>query len=251
MSILTCSKANRVAPLSAAIVVLLSSCGGGSGEELPSQLSRFPADLNNPKLALSGIYADGWIGDKASVNLQQPSGERMLSVRGEVPQVADANFHTAIVIRMDNKEVASRSLPIGSFLISVPAGNMTGKRQVTVEFARLQQLPGGDGRNVGARLLFLGFEPAASRTATESSDIVRGSGLRLGTGWGAIETFNNETFRWVENDAQLLVTAPQSGDVAISFVTLNGPPKPEPNQRPRDDEHQFAQIDRFTFRWAE
>ena len=207
------------ASLSVAIAVLLSSCG----QQLPSQLSRFPADLSNPKLALSGIYADGWIGAKGAVNLKQPSGERMLLIRGEVPQIADANFHTGIVILIDNKEVARRELAVGSFQISAPPDKMTGKRLVTVEFSPLQQLPGGDDRNVGARLLSIGFEPAASRTAAESSDIVRGSGLQLGTGWGVIETFRNETFRWVENDAQVLITAAKAGDVGISLLVEPGP----------------------------
>ena len=223
MSILTWSKAKQTASLSVAIVVLLSLSGCKPVEGLPSRLSQFPADLKNPKLAVSGIYADGWIGAKGSANLEQPSGDRMLLIRGEIPQIGDASFHTGIVVRVDNKEVARRALPVGSFKVSEPVDRVTGKRLVTVEFSNVQQLPGGDGRSVGARLLSMGFEPAESRTAAESSDIVRGPGLQLGTGWGAIETFKNETFRWVENDAQLSITEAKSGDVSISLLIEPGP----------------------------
>jgi hypothetical protein len=203
--------------------MLFSACGLRTGTELPSQVSQFPADLSNPALALSGIYADGWVGAKGSLSLKQPGGDRALSIRGEVPQIADANFHTGIVIHLDNQEVGRRTLPVGSFQISVPADKKTGRRLVSVEFSPLQQLPEGDGRNVGARLLSIGFEPAASQTAAEASDIVRGPGLQLGTGWGAIETFKKETFRWVNNDAQVLITAAKPGDIAISLLVEPGP----------------------------
>jgi hypothetical protein len=223
MSILTCNNTKYMASLSAAIVMLFSACGARTGAELPSQVSRFPADLSNPGLALSGIYADGWVGAKGSLDLRQPGGERALSIRGEVPQIADAGFHTSMVVSLDGQEVARRDLPVGAFQLSVPAKTAAGKHSITVEFSPLQQLPGGDGRNVAARLQSIGFGPVASPNASESSDIVRGAGLELGTGWGAIETFKNETFRWVDNDAQVLITAAKSGDMAISLLAEPGP----------------------------
>src|SRR5437870_204446 len=175
-----------------ASVTFLCSCGG-SGGSLPSQLSRFPADLSDPKVEATGIYPDGWTGETGSVVLQQPGGEQMLTIRGMVPGVGNADFRTAIELRVDNHSVGTQSVGLGDFRISkaVPAG--AGKRRVVATFSSLQQLPGGDGRNVGARLQFIGFEPAKSAPATVSSDIVRGSGLQLGTGWGVLETFRKDT----------------------------------------------------------
>jgi hypothetical protein len=45
----------------------------------------------------------------------------------------------------------------------------------------------------------------------------------LGSGWGVLETFRNEVFRWVENDAQLLLTASKSGDVTLALFVEPGP----------------------------
>src|SRR5206468_3075095 len=39
------------------------SCGRGPGSSLPASLSRFPSDLANPALSLTGIHEDGWIGE--------------------------------------------------------------------------------------------------------------------------------------------------------------------------------------------
>jgi hypothetical protein len=79
------------------------------------------------------------------------------------------------------------------------------------------------GRLVGARLQFLGFEPAKSGTLNATSDIVKASGLAPGAKWGPLETFRNERFRWVENDAQIRMLTAKSGDVALSMVVASGP----------------------------
>jgi len=59
--------------------------------------------------------------------------------------------------------VAEQSLKVGEFEVAaaVPGGAAApGPRQVEMEFSDAQQLPGGDGRAVGARLSFAGFTPA-------------------------------------------------------------------------------------------
>jgi hypothetical protein len=56
-----------------------------------------------------------------------------------------------------------------------------------------------------------------------SGDIVRGVGVELGNGWGVVETFRGETFRWVDNDAHIRVTGSQSGDAALLLVVEPGP----------------------------
>jgi len=64
---------------------------------------------------------------------------------------------------------------------------------------------------------------AKSGEDSTSSDIVRGPGVRLGSGWGTLETFHNETFRWVENDAQIFITSDKPGPIAISLLVEPGP----------------------------
>lgn len=188
---------------------------------IPSRLDRFPADLANPGLELSGVYEDGWVGGTASLTLQQPTGGRVLVVRGMVPKIGEADFHSEVEIRIDDNSVVHQSLGTGVFLLSTPVRDGAGKRRITIAMNPVQQLPDGDGRMVGARLQSIGFEPAAS--ASGPVDIVKRFGVQLGAGWGALETYRGETFRWVENDARILLSAVPSQDVELSVVVEPGP----------------------------
>jgi hypothetical protein len=76
---------------------------------------------------------------------------------------------------------------------------------------------------VSRRIQRLQFEPAKSAAATVSSDIVRGSGVQLGTGWACWRRSARRLFRWVENDAQIRITAVQPEDVAVSLIVEPGP----------------------------
>jgi hypothetical protein len=201
------------------IFVVLVSCGHPSGTA-PSQLDHFPSDLSNPQVDASGIYADGWIAGTASANLQQPGGDQVASVRGTIPEIGDPAFKTDVTLLVDGREMGRRSVGLGDFQFSAPVKNQPGKRRVTVAFSASQQLPAGDGRMVGAQLKFLGFEPA---TSTGPVDVVQGPNLQLGSGWGPIEIFHREHFRWVENDAQILITPQKTGDLEVSMEVEAGP----------------------------
>jgi hypothetical protein len=202
-------------------IAFLSNCGASGGA--PIHLSRFPEDLSDSRVQASGVYSDGWIADSASVHLQQPNGKAMLSIQGTVPRIADASFHTEARLLVDDKEVGRRTVGIGDFNISVPVSSAPGERLVGVEFSAAQELPAGDGRQVGARLKFLGFEPGSGAASVTSSDVVRGSNIQLGNGWGVLETFHNQTFRWVDNDAQVSVTADQPVEMGVSLLAEPGP----------------------------
>ena len=211
-----------IALLTVACLVLVS-CGATSSVDLPSQLSRFPrSDLTNPKLNVAGIYSDGWVSENGGVSLQQPGGESVLSVRGEVPKLPGAEFHTDLTLRMDGKEVARKPGVSGAFQISAPVERGAGIRRIEILFSELQKLPGADGRMVGGHLEFIGFEPASSASA-RSSDILRGRGVELGKGWGPLETFKGETFRWVDNDAELILSAAKPDTVQVSVTVEGGP----------------------------
>jgi len=212
------ARANSTA--AGAIFVVLVSCGHPSGTA-PSQLDHFPSDLSNPQVDASGIYADGWIAGTASANLQQPGGDQAASIRGTIPKIGDPAFKTDVTLLVDDREVGRWSVGLGDFQLSAPVKNQPGKRRVTVAFSASQQLPAGDGRTVGAQLKFLGFEPAKSTGSPV--DIVQGPNLQLGSGWGPIEIFHREHFRWVENDAQILITPQKTGDLEVSMEVEAGP----------------------------
>jgi hypothetical protein len=201
-------------PLMSAIILFLILSGCGRDSKLPSRLDRIPADLRNEQLETQGIYADGWIAGDAACNLQQPGDAQFLTIRGMVPIVDNnRNFGTDLALSIDGKEVGRRHLGPGEFDISMPVSRVEGKRRVTMTFNQAQTLPAGDGRSVGAHLAFVGFV----QTST-GSDIVYSPDIQLGSGWGALETFHDEKFRWVENDAQILVESYRSPAVLSVLV---------------------------------
>jgi len=217
MKSLKFSQFNGIALL-LSVSALLSSCGRG----LPSKLEHLPEDLNGTGLNLTGIYPDGWVGDSGSVTLQQPAGKQMLSIRGTVPLVGDPNFRSDVELRLEEKAVGHWNIGLGDFALSASVPPGAGTRRVTIVFGKSQQLPGGDGRMVGARLSFIGFE-SKSAMVGPPSDVMRSSNLQLGSGWGVLETFHNENFRWVDNDAQFLLAADQPGSAVLSVTVEPGP----------------------------
>ena len=194
-----------------------------SGGNPPTRLERFPADLNNSRLEASGIYADGWVAGDAAANLQQPIGNQVISIRGTVPKIGDPAFRTDVRLLLNNSEIGRRSIGLGDFQLSAPVSTKAGQQRVAVVFGATQELPAGDGRMVGAQLKFLGFEPAKSAGNGSAADILLGTRLELGTGWGPLETYRGEHFRWVENDAQIFVTADKPGDIELSLAVEAGP----------------------------
>lgn len=198
--------------------LLFSSCGGG----LPSKVDHLPADLANTELKAKGIYEDAWVGDAASLDLRQPGGRQVAVLRGTIPNVGNPGFRSNVELRLDDRPIGHWKIGIGDFAISAPMPTGAGKRRVTVLFSNLQPLPGGDRREVGARLSFMGFEPE-SAAREGPSDIVRTANLQLGGGWGVLETFRKETFRWVDNNAEFELTAEQSGSFVLSLLVEPGP----------------------------
>ena len=133
------------------------------GAAPPVAVQKFPEDYHQqPLLSPSGLYPDGWTGPQVALTLSQPPGHGHLKVSGEMPQIGDANFETTLRVKVDGQSVGEQALRVGQFDLSLPAPRGTGSaggRRVELEFTRPQQLPGGDARTVGARLMFLGFVP--------------------------------------------------------------------------------------------
>lgn len=202
----------------ALVGALLSSCRSGP----PSKLDRLPGDLADRDLKASGIYEDAWVRDTGSIDLRQPAGQQAVLIRGTVPNVGDANFRSTLQLHLDDTPVGHWDIGIGDFAVSAPVPTGAGTRRLRVTFSKSQKLPSGDGRAVGARLSFIGFEPEAAAEGNPS-EIIRTSNLRLGSGWGVLETFRNETFRWVDNDAHILLAADHPGSVVLSMTMEPGP----------------------------
>ena len=208
--------------LAVAALMLFAVCSRTT-IEAPSRMGRSQQELRNPVLAVSGIYDDGWIASSASVQLTQPPGSTVLHVRGMEPLTDDAAFRTVLELRLGDEPIARRSLGLGDFDVFIPVPEGPRPRHVTLAFDRTQILPAGDGRRVGARLESLGFEAPDPARALPAAEIVDDLHVRLGAGWGKLQTLGGETFRWAENDAELLLDLGRAQDAVVTMLLEPGP----------------------------
>jgi len=212
----------KLSPLLPALAMaLLFSCSRTSSE-LPSHISRSPRELSNPVVAVTGIDPDGWMAT-GSMQLAQPADSNALRVRAMVPLTNTPAFRTTLELRVDDEPIFWRDLGIGMFDISVPVPLGARRRRVTLLFSPTQALPNGDGRQVGARLESIGFETQNPIKAQPANEITSNPRVHLGDGWGTLETFGGETFRWVENDAQLSIKLGSAHDAVLTMTLEPGP----------------------------
>jgi hypothetical protein len=234
--------------------------------EAPSEISVTGTRIDGQVPVLNGLFPDGWAAQQVSTELTQAADRTTLVVRGFVPRIDNPDFTTDLKVTVDGSQVASQTLKLGDVDIQVAVPGGPGRRRVELAFSATQQLPAGDGRQIGMRIRLLGFEPAAGPaappagsapgtqpavtavstapsaavqallTSTSSPDVTpakdrqaleRGElpadGLFVGDGWYPLETFRDRTFRWVANDAALIVTRPSGNAQALHLDVEPGP----------------------------
>ena len=231
-----------------------------AGATRPSQAGATVAQAADPTPEPEGLYADGWAAQRASTQATRTDAQTVLVVRGLVPMIDDAGFTTELTVSVDGREVARQALKLGDFTVQAAVPDGADTRHVDLQFSRVQQLPGGDGRLVGARIVSLAFEPAQAApppattapppqptatpsaaaqrllSLTRSQDITpaphrqaveRGEiptdGLFVGEGWYPFESFGGNTFHWVDNDATLILTRPSGSQATLSLEIEPGP----------------------------
>lgn len=124
----------------------------------PISLQHFPADLADKNLEYSGIYEDGWISESSFFVLSPSTSSKYIKVVGTVPQIKDVNFSTVLKLSLDGKEITSQNLGLGNFEVKVPITSFTPKQRVALVFSNYQTLPSPDGRIIGGKIDFIGFE---------------------------------------------------------------------------------------------
>lgn len=124
----------------------------------PINLNRFPNDLGNKNLEYSGIYEDGWISEHAFFVLAPSPSTKVLSLKGEIPQIDSPSFSTVVTLSINGKPWLSQKIGLGSFELNVPVNSLQGKQRVDISFSNHQQLPGADGRIIGGKIEFIGFK---------------------------------------------------------------------------------------------
>jgi hypothetical protein len=134
----------------------------------PSAVQRFPDDLVNEGSFYSGVFDDGWLSERSFFILQAPAEGITLSVRGEIPYIEAAGYATVLSITVDGLLLAQPELYPGKFEVSVKPPGRHSLHLVELAFTNLQQIPEPDGRRVGAKLDFVGFDDDTTKPAPSS-----------------------------------------------------------------------------------
>lgn len=139
-------------PRPAAARLLFIGLTSGS---LPNALARFPADLLDPNLVHSGIYADGWLARESQAVLTGGPAA-WLVVRARVP----AHIHAqGLDVLVNGVRVASESA-VGSLVdlrIDVPPSDEA--RPIELRWARTDAVSEDDPRHAAALLDLLALTP--------------------------------------------------------------------------------------------
>jgi len=124
---------------------------------IPTEVKNFPADLSNKSLEFSGIFEDGWLSENSVWKLRPQETHSTLQIKGFIPRISDDSFNTFINIKIDGSLAYKKRHSIGNFLIELPVKG-TFVRTIEINISNAQILPNKDGRQIGAKLNYIGFK---------------------------------------------------------------------------------------------
>jgi hypothetical protein len=114
----------------------------------PIQLRRFPADLANPGLVYSGIYADGWLRRNSRVDLAGGAPANLV-VRVLVPA---QKLTQRLRVVVNGRPVASKSVGAGQLELRLPVPATSALRRVDLRWSRTSAIAPNDPRHAAALL---------------------------------------------------------------------------------------------------
>lgn len=130
---------------------------GISSGRIPTELRRFPHDLEGPELEQSGIYADGWMDKNAHVILAGgPAAELVL--RAQVPR-GTVGQHVDVIV--DEQTVASRRVHAATIELRVAVPPSDEKRRIDLRWRCTSPIGLNDPREAAALLELLALVPRA------------------------------------------------------------------------------------------
>lgn len=119
----------------------------------PLAVSHFPQDLENPALAYSGTYEDGWAAEDSYFVLAGGSAARL-----KVAGMAPGGGATQLEVLVNGRRVASTAVH-GAFSLERLVGASRTRRRVELRFNGSIRLAAPDYRPASALLSFVGFVP--------------------------------------------------------------------------------------------
>jgi hypothetical protein len=129
----------------------------------PSRIANFPADLSNPNLQFSGIYEDGWVGNRGFVTLFSVAPGKAI-IRGMVPGGIGIES-VELTMAAGNSPPVKKLLKPGSFEIETPVEG--GETRIHFEFSDIGRLPSPDTRPAVALLSSVSIELNDSRSSAD------------------------------------------------------------------------------------
>jgi hypothetical protein len=120
----------------------------------PIRIANFPADLGNPALHFSGIYEDGWIGDRGFVTLSSDAPGKAI-MRGTVPGGIGMES-VELTMTAGNSPPVKKLLKPGSF--EIEALVEAGENRINFQFSDIGRLPAPDNRPAAAVLSSISIE---------------------------------------------------------------------------------------------
>lgn len=176
-------------------------------------------------------WADGrflrWAGPSLKLQLPVEANRDYILRAGVRNTIPDENQEVHLLI--DDELVDSTTFPPGVHEIAfiVPAEQIGANRfvRVRIEHSNLVDVS-RDPRELALRYYWIEwFSPSQAEVLPNpnAEDIVTGDRILLGGGgWYPFERYKGETFRWVNNDAEIVVIAPNETP-AISLEVAPGP----------------------------
>jgi hypothetical protein len=126
----------------------------------PGWVSDLPAALDDPHLEYSGIYEDdGWVSDDVELTLRSDAATHGVRVQGAIPDLGSAGFSTTATLSVDGREVLSKPLGVGAFVLQTQLSLEPGNHKIGLSFSKAQRFAQPDGRIVGAQVDAIGFPP--------------------------------------------------------------------------------------------
>ena len=125
---------------------------------LPTSIDSVPAGLFQPGLLFSGIFDDGWIGERAKVRLASAAAAGRLRIEGQMPGAAGWPAGMKVQVLIDDLVADTVSINQGDFSIDVPIEGK-GAHWIEMQVDAVARLPGGDDRSVSVLLKRIAILP--------------------------------------------------------------------------------------------
>lgn len=152
------------------------NAASADGVRPPSKIDRFPADRAAPGLEFSGLYEDGWMGDRGFVTLYAESAG-MAVVRGLFPAGIGLD-RVEVTLTVGSSPSVVKKIKPGPFVIAAPT--VAGWTHVDIRFSEVGRLPSGDGRPAVARITSVAVDPDWDHTFVPSELLSGGPPKVLG-----------------------------------------------------------------------